>query len=314
MAVIFRLAGRRFYQNVRRLLKFCRLQGQASQTPDDVVYFESVVTLDAPEREVENLQFDDETVISARHRMAVHHFGLLGTHGALPLAYTEWLIDRRYRYGDESAKAFIDIFNHRLLSLRFQAWQKFRLYAHAELNFTLRLPGIINAVTGQCPQAMLPAADKGGLLAPSVRSLVNLQHLLQREFSLPVSVAPFQGRWREVQNEYQASLGKCGLGLAPVLGRVYWDIQSHFLIQLGPLTAAHSEEFMPGGNEYLRLFQRIRLFTGDLLTFSLALLVSPERTGIALNGESRLGWTGFLGNAQQQDVSRLYVEPSVTVT
>ncbi|EDQ2188405.1 type VI secretion system baseplate subunit TssG [Salmonella enterica] len=313
MAVIFHLAGSRFYQNVRRLLKFCRLRGLAPQTPDDVVYFESVVTLDAPEREVENLQLDDENATSANHRMAVHHFGLLGTHGALPLAYTEWLIDRRYRYGDGSAKAFIDIFNHRLLSLRFQAWQKFRLYVNAELNFTLCLPGIINAVTGQCPQALLPAADKIGLLAPSVRSLVNLQHLLQREFSLLVSVEPFQGRWRKVQNEYQAVLGKCGLGQVPVLGIVYWDIQSHFLIQLGPLAVVQSEGFMSGGNEYLRLLQRVRLFTGDLLTFSLVLLVSPDGTGIALDGESRLGWRGYLGNAQQQDVTRLYIEPSVTV-
>lgn len=309
----FRLAGGRFYQNVRRLIKFCRSMGLAPATPDDVVQFESVATLDAPEREIESLRTTDEHSGSTQFHMAVHHFGLIGTHGALPLAYTEWLIDRRYRYGDESAKAFIDIFNHRLLSLRYQAWQKYRLYVNAELDPQGYLPGVFSAISGQCPESLSLTPDKVGLLAPSVRSLVNLQHLLVREFSLPVVVEPFQGRWREVESEYQACLGGCALGTAPVLGSVYWDIQSHFRIQLGPVAAERSEKFMPGGDEYDLLVRRVRLFTSDLLTFSLALLVSFDGKTICLNGQSGLGRHSYLSKPEQQNVTCLYVEPPGTV-
>ncbi|SPP32138.1 hypothetical protein ARAF_2031 [Arsenophonus endosymbiont of Aleurodicus floccissimus] len=120
MAMTFSLLGGSFYQNARRLLRKGFRKGRQVSVPDDVVRFESVLTLDAPEREVESFTVDERTAEATTYCMAVNHFGLLGTHGALPLRYTEWLIDRRYRYNDDSAKAFLDVFNHRLLSLRFQ--------------------------------------------------------------------------------------------------------------------------------------------------------------------------------------------------
>ncbi|PQQ39417.1 type VI secretion system baseplate subunit TssG [Photorhabdus luminescens] len=314
-----RLVGGRFYQNVRRLLKRCRQREETAIIPDDVVQFSSVLTLDAPEREVESLlppQEGDE-----QYRMAVHHFGLLGTLGALPLRYTEWLIDRRYRYGDESAQAFIDIFTHRLLSLRFQAWQKYRLYIntelqnHAELQTYAEwqnyraLPAVIPAVAGQLMADTTQRSHPScvGLLATPVRSMVNLQQLLQRELSMAVNIQPFKGRWQYAEQAHCCCLGRSLLGDNPMLGRAYWDIQSGFHIQLGPFAARQRAAFMPGNEQYRKLTQWVWQFAGPLLSFSLELLVQHSGQGNLLNGSRQLGWDGCLGNTGESNIQRLYL-------
>ncbi|KOY63847.1 hypothetical protein AM629_01770 [Photorhabdus heterorhabditis] len=309
-----RLAGGRFYQNVRRLLKCChyRRSGETEITPDDVVQFSSVLTLDAPESEVDALLSPQQE--GEQYHMAVYHFGLLGTFGALPLRYTEWLIDRRYRYGDESAQAFIDIFTHRLLSLRFQAWQKYRLFVNAELRSRRALPAIIPAVAGQLTasetQHVYPACV--GLLATSVRSMVNLQHLLQREFNMAISIQPFRGRWQYVEQMHCCCLGRSLLGDNPMLGRAYWDIQSGFHIQLGPFAAQQRADFMPGNERYRRLTRWVWQFAGPLLSFSLELLVQHDGRGNRLNGSRRLGWGGCLGDTGDTHIQHVYLGECVS--
>lgn len=310
MAINFQLAGGRFYQNIRRLLAFFRGRKDKVRTPDDLVSFESVLRLDSPEQEVGSLYIDDGSPASPHYRLEVNHFGLLGPHGALPLAYTEWLIDRKYRYGDETAKAFIDIFNHRLLSLRYLAWQKFRLYIRAELEPELPQPGLFTSVTGQCSETRLLSHNKIGVLSSSVRSLVNLQHLLQREFNLPAVIVPFQGRWLDIPHEYQACLGKACLGSAPVVGSVCWDIQSHFLIRLGPLTLSQCQAFMPDTDNYTRLVSLVRLFVGNLLTFSLELWMCSYGVGMTLDGSACIGPGGNLGGTSCPEGVRLYINNS----
>ncbi|MEK9497951.1 type VI secretion system baseplate subunit TssG [Photorhabdus sp. P32] len=302
-----RLVGGRFYQNVRRLLKRCRRHEETAITPDDVVQFSSVLTLDAPEREVESLLPPQEGY--EQYRMAVHHFGLLGTLGALPLRYTEWLIDRRYRYGDESAQAFIDIFTHRLLSLRFQAWQKYRLYINAELQNHRALPAVIPAVAGQLMESKIqrPHPACVGLLATPVRSMVNLQHLLQRELGMAVNIQPFKGRWQDAEQAHCCCLGNSSLGDNPMLGRAYWDIQSGFHIQLGPFAARQRAAFMPGNEQYRKLTQWVWQFAGPLLSFSLELLVQHSGQGNVLNGSRQLGWDGCLGDTGKSNIQRIYL-------
>lgn len=307
VALNIRLIGGRFYQNVRRLLRRYSPGGKSTDTPDVVVQFTSVLTLDAPEQEVATLHPPEEG--SEHYRMAVHHFGLLGTHGALPLCYTEWLIDRRYRYGDESAQAFLDIFTHRLLSLRFQAWQKYRLYIRAEREPHAVLPAVISAQAGQCVgNGVLPvAANCVGLLATPARTLVNLQHLLRREFSLPVEVIPFQACWRTIEPAHRGRLGESALGMAPMLGEVYRDVQTRFLIRLGPLAIHQRSGFMPGNASHRRFMSLVRQFSGPLLSFSLELVVRHEGVGMVLNGQCRLGGGGELGVVEGGSLQRVFL-------
>jgi len=62
---------------------------------------------------------------AAPHQMIVGFFGLTGPKGVLP-SYFHRLLRRRLRARDRVFRDFLDIFNHRAISLFYRAWVKYR--------------------------------------------------------------------------------------------------------------------------------------------------------------------------------------------
>src|SRR5262249_36267283 len=58
--------------------------------------------------------------------MLVAFLGLTGPQGVLPQHYTALLL-RRIREKDHALHDFLDLFNHRAVSLFYRAWEKYRL-------------------------------------------------------------------------------------------------------------------------------------------------------------------------------------------
>ncbi|NOX53111.1 MAG: type VI secretion system baseplate subunit TssG [Planctomycetes bacterium] len=59
-------------------------------------------------------------------QVTVSFLGLIGPNGALPHHYTSLVIER-LRAKDRSLRDFLDLFNHRLISLFYRAWEKYRV-------------------------------------------------------------------------------------------------------------------------------------------------------------------------------------------
>jgi type VI secretion system protein ImpH len=66
-----------------------------------------------------------------QYAMEVNFTGLAGSQGVLPHYLTE-IIQRRQREKDSAFKDYLDIFNHRNISLLYKSWQKHRLPAAIE--------------------------------------------------------------------------------------------------------------------------------------------------------------------------------------
>ena len=96
----------------------------------EVVRFRSLVSLGFPTAAISVVKspspeslFDPEP---APTEMIVSFLGLIGPIGALPRHYTETMLER-IREKDFSLRDFLDLFNHRLISLFYRAWEKYCL-------------------------------------------------------------------------------------------------------------------------------------------------------------------------------------------
>jgi len=292
-----------FYQEVRTLLRMLRHgTTPASEILDGRLRLISTLFLDAPEGQIACIE--QETAQDPLS-VTVWQNGLTGALGALPTAYSEWMIEQHYRYGDDSAKAFLDIFGHRLYCLDYLAWQKNHLYARAESETqsplqqaTLALTGLLNVMS------VSGTENYAHLFSSPVRSLVNLEVWLSHYYGVPVRITPFTGGWKTVDKTEHCQLGKPGqtLATAPMIGRVRWEIQSHFDVTFGPMEHDRSQHFIPKGKFYKEIWGRIREYVGPGLDFTVHLSISSRHTPPVPLGAGQLGLDICLG---QRDPSLL---------
>ena len=135
--------------------------------------------------------------------MAVNFMGLTGPMGVLPRVYTE-LIMSRLRARDRTLADFFDIFNHRMISLFYQAWEKYRSSVAYERDGEDRLSkylmSLIGLGTDGLQNRMLVRDDSllfySGLLSLQPRSAAALRGVLQDYFGVPVEVEQFVGAWQ----------------------------------------------------------------------------------------------------------------------
>ncbi|HVW02008.1 MAG TPA: type VI secretion system baseplate subunit TssG, partial [Planctomycetaceae bacterium] len=121
----------RFFQAVR-LLEAAGADrvplGHELDPEQEVVRMQAHPSLDFPASEIVD-------VISGQDAgppvMTVTFFGMYGPQGALPQHYTERLIERLAKK-DTTLRAFLDLFNHRLLSLFYRAWEKYQFWVIGE--------------------------------------------------------------------------------------------------------------------------------------------------------------------------------------
>lgn len=298
MAVIPLVSKFNFYQQIRLLLRRLRDGKKSDETLlDEALHLTSTLSLNAPEGDVESI---GQAAADQPLTVTAFHHGLTGAMGALPVVYTEWLIERQYRYSDGSAKAFFDLFGHRLYCLDYLAWQKNHLFALDESTSPSPLNMAILALTGLQDAAPFSAmVNHAALFASPVRSMVNLERWLSQLYAVPAQVIPFTGGWRSVSEEERCQLGnpQHTLETAPMLGSARREVHAHFDVLLGPMSAQSSRRFIPQGAAWQDLWARIRDYVGPVMDFSVSLLISSSSPDPGALGARALGVDFCLGSS-----------------
>jgi type VI secretion system protein ImpH len=211
--------------------------------------------------------------------------------------------------------AFFDLFNHRLLSLFYRAWEKHRFPALYQLactrkqtdNLTQYLFDIIGMGTvglrGRMAVADYALLRYAGLLQQRPACVVSLRGMLRDHFGLPVKIEEFVGAWHRLRPEDQADLESSAmnncLGLGAIAGDAVWDAQAKFRVQLGPLNIDDFQHFLPGTVGVRELRDLTKFYVGGVLEFDLQLLLEREEVPWCCLGDEspagpRLGWCAWL--------------------
>jgi type VI secretion system protein ImpH len=244
--------------------------------------------------------------------MRVNFMGLTGPSGVLPLVYSE-LVLGRLRARDRTLRDFYDVFNHRMISLFYQAWEKYRFvipYERGELDpFSHHVLSLLGLGTPGLQDRQDVSDDSllfySGLLSLHTRSATALRQVLSDYFDVPVEIEQFVGAWYPVEEDSQCSLSEAmsyseRLGYGAVVGDEIWDQQSRVRIQLGPLTLERYMEFLPGGDAYRHIRALSNFFAGKQYDVEVQLILLREEVPVCeLKAEPgpQLGWTSWVKSA-----------------
>jgi type VI secretion system protein ImpH len=262
-------------------------------------------------------------------------FGLFGPNGALPLHLTELAYERRRQKEDATVVDFLNLFQHRLISLFYRAWADSEPAVNLDRPQSDRFRAYVGALFGLAPESAHDAdavADfaklsRAGRFAAQARSADGLEAILSDYFGIPVEVRPFAGAWLDIPPDLHSRLGEQRLGMTTTLGTSTWQCQHKFEIVLGPLQHDAFNDFLPGARGLSEMHALVRLYTNDEWAWQVRLLLRDAElpgmrlgraTGVAASGiastgahnqlsnhlGNQLGWTSWLGarRAGAQDV------------
>jgi type VI secretion system protein ImpH len=250
--------------------------------------------------------------------MKVNFMGLTGPEGVLPLYYTS-LVAERMRANDFSPSDFFDIFNHRIISLFYLAWEKYRFsvaYEREGLDpFSHHLMDLIGIGTPAL-QNRLPVLDDSllyysGLLAQRPRSATSLRDLLADYFEVPVEVEQFAGGWypldRNTQTVLEGGFSESEeLGVGAVVGDEVWDQTARVRIRIGPLSLQQYQDFLPQGSAFPALRALTNFFSNGEFDFEIQLIldrrdVPPCELGAEGENVPQLGWHTYIRNREMNE-------------
>jgi type VI secretion system protein ImpH len=253
--------------------------------------------------------------------MTVTFFGLTGPNGVLPRHYTELLL-QRVRQKDSALRDFLDTFNHRLISLFYRAWEKYRLpigYERSQLDDPARQPDLVtrglyclvglgtHGLRGRLEVDDEAFVHYGGHFAHFPRSALALECTLEDYFEVPVRVQQCQGQWLVLEPDDRAYMPEAAhpqgrnnqLGINMIVGARVWDVQSKFRLRIGPLSWRQFRSLMPNGDALRPFCQLARSYAGSGLDFDVQTVLHPHevrdpRLTADLDDGPYLGWNTWM--------------------
>ncbi len=238
--------------------------------------------------------------------------------GSLPRRYAEE-IRRLVREKNPALRDFLDLFNHRMISLFYRAREKnsptLAYDRGGENAFENALWGLLGIATpglaGQLALDDRMIMGRAGLLAMKPVGVSALVGVIRSIFDQPVEVRQFcpANYAIEVDDRNSLGLANSALGEDLYLGTEVTLVQSRIRICLGPMSREAYEEFLPHRAGFQRLCDLVHFAVGEELDFEVELglrAVDVPTVQLAEPGPTscRLGWSSWIGNEDRVDAAQ----------
>lgn len=298
-----------FFRAVRLLEAFdgrAKPLGETLRPSEEPVRFRVRPGFAFPPNEIEGLA---EPERGGPPELSVAFLGLIGPSGVLPDWYNE-LAQKKSRRGDRVLVDFLDLFHHRLVTLFYLAWKKYRfpdsyragggdrLSRHLLSLIGLGTPGLLPMIglpaealtycTGHLSRTVASAAAIEGAVAYLAGTDAQVEQFIERRLPL----AP--------EDQTQVGMANALLGEETVCGSFVWERQTRFRVHLGPMGYAGFLRFLPDGDMLRPIFALVRYMVGVEFEFEIRVHLRVEETPPPILGAAspeagavRLGWAGW---------------------
>jgi type VI secretion system protein ImpH len=245
---------------------------------------------------------------------------LYGSGSPLPTFYTEDLFED-VDTGDSAVRDMLDVINHRLYQLLFDAWTKYRsmiriaeLGDRSLLKRFFNLIGMDEARLGHgfdCPETLLRYS---GLFSMNSRSASGLETMLSDALGVPVTVVQMVERKGKIPEDQAARLGtNIRLGVQSSLGREVVGRGGSFRIDIGPVSNDDYQRLVPGKKDYNLLVALTGLYVSSPFEYDVDIKMDkrekPGTTCLSGNRFSRLGLDTWVFSNQGPDEFRTRFHP-----
>jgi len=309
-----------FFQLVRLLRKLGRGRapvGRDRDPADEFVRFRSDLDYGFPTGDVRRLEPADPDADSPGERsapdaMTVNFLGVAtpNSFGSLPTPYVEE-IRRQARDKHFAMRDFLDLFNHRLVSLFYRAWERSRPDVLHDLGEHSPFESALHAFMGlespvlreRLPCDSRDLLSRAGLLAMRPAGKSAIEGLVESLVGIPAEVEQFVPAWYEMDPEDRTRLGERNstLGTDLCLGSEVCLSQWRFRVRIGPMDFDTYRALLPEADAFHTLCAVIRVAVGAEYDFEINPVLDRDavptlRLGAAApdSPPCRLGWSTWL--------------------
>jgi type VI secretion system protein ImpH len=211
--------------------------------------------------------------------------GLLGSVSPLATFFTE---DVMFQDEEQALRSFYDVLHHRLVSLFYRAWKKYRFWAGSRADgldpFTRRAVAFVGVEWHAMPKEGLPAQQllaMAPLLSIKSRSGRSLRMILEHVIpETGIDVTHFISRRVLLAPDQIAKIGtqNATLGVDFTIGRAVTDRSGRFRVGIGPVNEDLFEALLPGGAAFSTLRNIIDQFSRGILEPEVELRLDESKT------------------------------------
>jgi type VI secretion system protein ImpH len=231
--------------------------------------------------------------------------GLSGISSPLPSYYSDLVTEESET--NNCLNDFLNIFNHRIYYLFYNAWKKYQLFSFLNFSGFEYFPSCNSGYSGNASknnEEGLSLVPYCGILLTKCRSKYALEIILTHYFKeKTIHIEEYIPRTKKLKK--LLSLGKAfQLGRNTILGEEYKDSCGMFRIVIGPLKLIDFVKFTSDSENIKLLKNIVKLFITDQLEYDIEVQLRMDGLiPVILGSDStKLGETSLLGKSTGQNM------------